>query len=75
MIEFFDSKDKKCNFKYKAIVKLINNKTNTMKTKISLIVGISFVVLLLASCGAGRKISCPAYGQVDNVEQSDLASR
>ncbi|NBW84937.1 MAG: hypothetical protein EBR50_06460 [Proteobacteria bacterium] len=33
MVEIFDSKDKKCNFKYKAIVKLINNKTNTIPRK------------------------------------------
>ena len=46
-----------------------------MKSKVSLLLGITFIVLLLASCGTGRKISCPAYGEVENTEKSDLAAR
>jgi len=45
-----------------------------MKTKISLLLGLSLLVIILASCGGGRKISCPAYSST-NMENSDLASK
>lgn len=47
-----------------------------MKSKSTFIVTALFAVLFLASCGAGRKASCDAYGSVQQTEQNaDLATR
>jgi hypothetical protein len=53
-----------------------NNKTTTMKTKSILFLAAFVAVFVLASCGAGRKASCDAYGSLNQTEQSaDLATR
>lgn len=31
--------------------------------------------MILAACGSSKGGNCDAYGSVDNVEQSDLASK
>lgn len=47
-----------------------------MKTKITLaFLGLLFVAGTLASCGAGGKASCDAYGQAKVKQNSDLASK
>jgi len=52
-----------------------NNKTNIMKTKITLILSAIVVSIVLASCGGGRIAHCDAYGSVQTTETSDLASK
>ncbi|MEN9742957.1 MAG: hypothetical protein RLZZ65_762 [Bacteroidota bacterium] len=47
-----------------------------MKTKSILFLAAFVAVFVLASCGAGRKASCDAYGSLNQTEQSaDLATR
>jgi hypothetical protein len=47
-----------------------------MKTKTTFILAAFATLLVLASCGAGRKASCDAYGNLDQAtENTDLATR
>lgn len=68
---------KNCNFaKGLPLNEATTTKQTTMKSKSTFIVAALFAVLFLASCGAGRKASCDAYGSVQQTEQNaDLATR
>jgi hypothetical protein len=47
-----------------------------MKTKITFaFLSLLFVAGILASCGAGGKATCDAYGQAKIKQNSDLASK
>jgi hypothetical protein len=46
-----------------------------MKTTIKIVLVAFVSTLILASCGAGRKASCDAYGSIQQIENNDLASK
>jgi hypothetical protein len=46
-----------------------------MKTKLTLVLAAVVMTVALASCGAGRKASCDAYGSTNQTTVSDLASK
>lgn len=47
-----------------------------MKTKTTIILAAFATLFVLASCGAGRKASCDAYGNLEQTtENTDLAAR
>ncbi|MFM7661915.1 MAG: hypothetical protein ACKO6A_04555 [Bacteroidota bacterium] len=47
-----------------------------MKAQISIkLIGLFIVLGILASCGAGGKASCDAYGQSQIKQNTDLSSK
>lgn len=46
-----------------------------MKNKFSIILIIAFVSIILASCGAKKSANCDAYGSIQEIENSDLATK
>lgn len=47
-----------------------------MKTKTTFILAAFATLIVLASCGAGRKASCDAYGKLEqSTTAADLATR
>lgn len=47
-----------------------------MKTKTTFILAAFVALLVLTSCGAGRKASCDAYGKLEqSTQNTDLATR
>ena len=46
-----------------------------MKNKFSIILITAFVSVILASCGAKKSANCDAYGSIQEIENSDLATK
>ena len=46
-----------------------------MKNKFSIILIIAFVSVILASCGDKKSANCDAYGIIQEIENSDLATK
>ncbi len=46
-----------------------------MKNKFSIILIIAFVSVILASCGAKKSANCDAYGSIQEIENSVLATK
>jgi hypothetical protein len=46
-----------------------------MKSKSTFILIAFATLFVLASCGAGRKASCDAYGSLEKTQNNDLATR
>ena len=54
---------------------IIIQKQTTMKKILTLTLVGMFLSLLMTACGSSKGGHCDAYGSVNNVEQSDLASK
>jgi len=46
-----------------------------MKNKFSIILIFSIISILFASCSSSKKVNCDAYGSVQKIENSDLATK
>lgn len=54
---------------------LINKKQTTMKKILTLTLVGMFLSLVISACGSSKGGHCDAYGSVNQVESSDLASK
>lgn len=54
---------------------LINKKQTTMKKILTLTLVGMFLSLVISACGSSKGGHCDAYGRVNQVESSDLASK
>jgi hypothetical protein len=46
-----------------------------MKSKITVFVGLALFVLVIASCGGSKKVSCDAFSSTQKTVKNDTAAK